>query len=343
MKRESRKKEHINHFLDTYKEENVFKDIFFVNNSLPEISFYDVTTKVNIKSINLPAPLIINAITGGSKEVYEINKNLAIIARELNIPLAVGSQRAAIENKEVVDSYRIVREIYSNGIIFGNVGANVPIEYMKKAVEMIDANGIQLHLNPMQELIMDEGDREFYGVLENICKAKRELDIPLIIKEVGFGISSKTASALWEAGVDIIDISGRGGTNFALIENQRRYNKLSEDLLNWGIPTPISILEVKGVSKGIDIIASGGINTGLDVAKAIALGASTCALAGPVLQRLSLSGVESAMDYLKSLIYELKIIMTGLGCLNLAGLRKTELIITGETQNWLTAKNYKFR
>jgi len=337
-----RKIEHIIHSLKHINEKtSVFEDVHFVHNCLPEcdLNLIDISTKLG--PWKLKHPFIINSITGGSDKVKHINQSLATAAREFNLPIAVGSQKAGIEHPEVVHTYKIVREIYPEGIIFGNIGADASIDMVEKAISMINADGIQLHLNVPQEIIMPEGDKNFTGIVNNIEYLTSSIKIPIIVKETGFGISGEKAKTLSDIGVKIIDVGGSGGTNFIAIENERSDNDFGETFLEWGIPTAISLIEtLNTVKKTSDVIASGGIKNGLEAAKALALGAKAVGLAGMPLSILLQKGLSELINYIHRIITELKFTMLMLGVKTLQDLRRCPLVITGFTLQWLNQRGY---
>jgi len=333
MTRASRKLDHIHHALSMYPTcISGFRDIHFVHQALSNVAYENTTLSTLLGGLQLGSPIIMNAMTGGSIETESFNEKLATVAKESGIAMAVGSQMSAIQRDEYIPSYKIVRKINPKGIVFANLGSEASIEQARLAIEMIDANAIQIHLNVIQELIMPEGDRDFRYVLERIQAIKEVVKVPVIIKEVGFGISMETAKLLKEAGVKILDISGKGGTNFAAIENNRREYPL-QFFNDWGITTPISILEAK-TQNSIEIIASGGIQSSLDIAKAIGLGSQAVAMAGIFLEKIVNNGVENTIAWVDQLHQELRLIMTSLGATQLIELQKKPMVVLGETKNW---------
>ncbi|MGE5704391.1 MAG: type 2 isopentenyl-diphosphate Delta-isomerase, partial [Clostridia bacterium] len=281
MSRSSRKWEHIKHALATGQSgKQGFDDIMFIPNSLPNICYVNIDLQTNLAGFALSSPILINAMTGGSEQTAEINRKLAVIAREKGLAMAVGSQMAALREPRHAYSYQVVRETNPDGIIFANLGAECTLEQARQAVAMIDANALQIHLNVMQELLMPEGDRDFCGYLDNIERIASKLDVPVIVKEVGFGMSRTTIGELVGAGADAIDVGGAGGTNFAKIENRRSPHPLHM-FDEWGLSTAQSLLEASEIERGAaEVIASGGIRNGLDVVKSLALGATAVGMAG---------------------------------------------------------------
>lgn len=343
-----RKMEHVHHALQLGQSGlNGFDDIKLIHNCLPDTSLERIALQTRIGELTLSSPIIINAMTGGARETEEINRELAIAAREQGLAMAVGSQMAAIKNPEVAASYRIVREMNPNGIVFGNLGSEATLEQALQAVDMLRADGLQIHLNVMQELIMPEGDRVFTGMLERIRRIVSEVGVPVMVKEVGFGMARESAEALIAAGVQMIDIGGTGGTNFAAIENARRDSAL--DWLNdWGMKTSIALLEVLEAARRtgtdrVDVIATGGISNALDVCKALVLGASGVGMAGALLRTLRTQGTEALIRHIETLHDDLRLLMTALGAGTVTALHRVPVVITGENAVWCQARDIDIR
>lgn len=351
LERTSRKIEHIEHTLHLSSKERAphsFDDIQFVHQSLPNIDVDNVVIHTNVGELFLSSPIFINAMTGGGGErTISINRSLAKMAKKYNMAIAVGSQMAAIRDKNERATFEVVREENPSGIVISNLGSEATVAEAKEAVEMVNADALQIHLNVVQELVMPEGDRQFSGALDRIRDIVESLTVPVIVKEVGFGMSKETATKLANVGVNVIDVGGAGGTNFAKIENLRRDYAL--DLFNdWGIPTAAAICEVKTSQPFLSVIGTGGIRTGLDIAKAISLGCSAVGIAGLFLKDLHQNGPEGLESTVERLHYELKMVMTVLGIKKIDDLRKVPLIISGETFHWLKqrgipTKNYAQR
>ncbi|MFA8437984.1 type 2 isopentenyl-diphosphate Delta-isomerase [Pueribacillus sp. YX66] len=340
--REKRKHEHIDNALTTGQLRlHGFDDIQFVHQSLPETRLDEIEISTAIGELELSSPIFINAMTGGGgKRTKDINAALAEVANECKLAIGVGSQMAAIKDRSQEETYRIIRKKNPNGIVFANLGSEATSDDAQRAIEMIEADALQIHLNVVQELIMPEGDRDFHLSLSNIEKIASHINVPLIVKEVGFGISKETAKKLSDVGATIIDVSGFGGTNFSAIENMRRKRTLSF-LNHWGIPTACSLAEVKKSLPTIEVIASGGIQTSLDVAKAISLGASACGLAGYILNILVNDGEEKLIEEIQNIHHEIKMIMTALGTPNIHRLQKAPIVISGPTHHWLKERGIK--
>ncbi|MEM5860994.1 MAG: type 2 isopentenyl-diphosphate Delta-isomerase [Candidatus Aenigmatarchaeota archaeon] len=346
-KTSKRKEEHIKICLDKNVEHGStlldeisfwkFEDIDFIHNALPEVDLEKIDISVEFLGKKLNAPIIISGMTGGTKIAEKINKNLAKAAENLNLAMGVGSQRAAIENKELEKTY-YVRDVAPNIFLIANLGViqlnyGYGVEEVKRAIDMIDANAIALHLNALQEAIQPEGNTNWSGCYEKLKKMCKSIKKPVIVKETGCGISKEVAKKIEAAGASAIDISGRGGTSWGIVETLRR-KKASNNIIakEWGIPTAISLLECLSVTK-IPIIASGGIRNGLEIAKCLALGAIACGIALPLL-RPALKSSEEVENKLKEIIEEIKIAMFLVGAKDIKELRKKPLVITGKTKEW---------
>ena len=321
--------------------DSCLNDITFIHNSLPEMAVSDISLKTTLCDIALEHPLIINALTGGNDAVTAINEKLAVIAVETAAPMAVGSQYGAVKTHDAPDSFKIVRKINPNGIILANLSAKAPIYFVEKAINMIEANILQIHLNPAQEFAMAEGDRDFTGYLKNIEQICRISPVPVIVKETGCGISKAIANKLIGCGVKGIDISGAGGTDFIAIEAARNSDDSLQPLFGWGIPTAVSVSDVYQVTKfQTSLIASGGIRTGLDMAKSLALGADACAMAGNIITMLLTKNSESVIQYLNDSLLTLKRVMLLVGSASITDLRKSPLLFTGKYLDYLEILGY---
>lgn len=343
--RQSRKQEHIeNYLLSSYKNSNLFEDVYLSHVAVSDQNFNEIDTTTIFLGHKVSFPFMINAVTGGNETANGINEDLSKIASKLNIPMAVGSQKIAIDAPDLSDSFKIVRKVNPNGIIIGNLGALCTPDEAKIAIEMINANALQIHLNLAQELVMTEGDRNFAGILNNIEKIVRSLHVPVIVKEVGTGISEKTAKRLYDIGVRNIDIAGKGGSNFIEIEDLRNPNLDANELYEWGIPTALSLLEVMNLNKkDLNIISSGGIKTSQEIAKSIVMGAKMCAGSGEVINYLLRGGYDTALNYIKNLRHKLAIIMMLLEVKNIEELGKVSYKITGklkELSEWLISSEF---
>lgn len=343
-KREKRKDEHVKlALLSEATFLSHFDQLSFVHQSLPNIGLKDVNLQVILPNLALNSPLYINAMTGGSDMTGNINASLAQVAQSTGMAMAVGSQHAGLRNDSLVHTYQVVRKMNPKGVIFANVGADVPLEFALKAVEMLEANALQIHLNVPQELVMPEGGRDFTGWLRQIERIIHHIDVPVIVKEVGFGMSSKTLQLLNGIGVQYVDVSGRGGTNFIGIENQRREYQEYDYLKEWGQTTPISLLEAQSFINCMTIFASGGIRNPLDVVKCISLGAKAVGLAGPILRILQNAGVDQVIEEMNRWHEQIKIICTMLGARNVHELSTCPLVITKEVREWCEVRGIDVR
>ncbi|RLQ95084.1 type 2 isopentenyl-diphosphate Delta-isomerase [Falsibacillus albus] len=341
MTRAKRKLEHIQYALTTgQKRRSGFDDIAFVHQSLPELSMSDIHLNTTIGELSLSSPIFINAMTGGGGEnTKEINQKLAVSAREANVAIAVGSQMAAIKDKSERSTYEIVRKENPNGVIFANLGSEATVAQAEMAVEMVEADALQIHLNVVQELTMPEGDRDFKGALDRIQHIASALPIPVFVKETGFGISQETAIKLASAGAAGIDVGGFGGTNFAEIENERRQRKLHY-FNDWGIPTAAAIVEASRTNSQLSILGSGGIQHAGDIVKALALGADAAGMAGFILKVLTDEGEEGLIKELNFIQEDMKMLMCSLGAANIPSLQKASMIISGNTYHWLSQRGF---
>lgn len=334
--RKARKQEHVENYLRTiYKGNTLLEDVFLTHNSLPNLNFDEIETKTSFLGKTVNYPIIINAMTGGSDFSQAINRDLSLLAKEFYIPMAVGSQTIALcEEPECIESFKIVRDnIGDKGVVIANLNAQASLNDVIKALDMIKADAIQLHLNPAQEIVMLEGDRDFKGVLDNIEKIVNGIDKPVIVKEVGFGISKEVALKLYNIGVRNIDVSGFGGTNFIEIENIRYNNMDYSDLYSWGIPTALSIIKCRELPEDLKIIASGGIRNSMDMIKALVLGGEMVGISGEILSYLLHGGYDNAKKYLEVTMHKLRILMLLLGKKNIQELRTTEYKIVGDLKD----------
>ncbi len=338
--RKKRKLDHLNlaQRLDDGPAQTGFTDIHFVHNCLPEIHPSEINTVTQFCRKIVDTPLMINAITGGIPEAEKINRALAVAAWKLGIPMAVGSQTAALEDRDVRFSFEIVREENPDGFLIANVGCTAPLEYAREAVEMINADALQVHLNIPQEVMMPpgEGDLSFRGYLHKIKQIVKAVTVPVIVKEVGCGIAREQAQQLLSTGITALDIGGKGGTNFIQIEGFRHSREAVQPFLHWGLSTAVTLMEVaESVGPHLEIVATGGIRNGLDVAKALSLGAGLAGLAAPLVRCYYRGGETAVEDYLWQLQNQLKQVMLMLGTRNLPELRQRPLVILGETGKWL--------
>lgn len=319
-----------------YRRKTGYEEIELIHKALPQINKEKINIKTEFLQKKLDAPIIITGITGGHPASLAVNKELARAAEELQIGMGVGSQRAAVENPELESTYTVVRDEAPSTFIIGNIGAP-QIEYAEKAAAMMDLDAMAIHLNPLQEAIQPEGDVNATEYLQFIKKTSQTLDIPVIVKETGAGIKREDSIAIEEAGAAAIDIAGAGGTSWAAVETYRSKDRSMGELFwDWGIPTAVSTAEVSQSIK-IPVISSGGIRTGLDAAKALALGAETVGIALPLLKE-AYQGHEAVVLKLQKFMEELKIAMYLVGASSISDLRKCDMVILGKTREWLTER-----
>lgn len=356
MTKETRKRkaDHIrislNHNVQARKVTTGFEDTHLIHNALPEIDKQDIDLSTTVFNHKFSAPLIVGAITGGTSEAAKINAAIAEAVEELGLGMGVGSQRVAIEDKTLEKTFAIARKKAPTAFLIANLGGvqlvhGYGLKEVKKAVKMIDADAIAIHLNPLQEAVQPEGQTRFGGVLEKIGEITKELGKPVIAKETGAGIAAEEAKRLEAANVEGIDISGAGGTSFAAVEYYRAKGKsnssqrrLGEVFWDWGIPTAVSLVEVSQ-SVNIPIIASGGIRSGVEMAKALALGASLTSISKPVLEA-AVKGVKETKRELLLLIEELKNSMFLVGADTVQALKEKPVVITGKTAEWLRLRGF---
>lgn len=327
-----------------------FEDVFLVHRAIPEIDMDEIDTSVELFGRTLSAPFIITAITGGAPETAPLNEKLAIAATSTGTGIGVGSQRAAIEDPTLEDTYRIIRDNAPEGLVIANLGAPQfskgygTIE-AEKAIEMVEADCLAIHLNALQEAIQPEGDTNYSGVLDRLKELSNNLKTPIIAKETGAGICAEDARRLEQVGVAGIDVSGVGGTSWAGVEairakNRKQFDREQMGILfwDWGIPTAATTFEVAITIQGV-VLSSGGIRTGLDVAKALALGANAAGAALPFL-KVADSPVKIE-ERIKEYINGLKIAMFLTGCRTIQDLQEqSKVVITGNTREWLQIRGF---
>jgi isopentenyl-diphosphate delta-isomerase len=304
----------------------------FLHEALPEIDLEQIDTGLNLFGRKLNAPILISSMTGGTERAAVINRSIAEAAQAGRVALGVGSQRAALERPELRDTFRM-REFAPDALIFANLGAvqlnyGYTVDQCKLAVDLIQADAIYLHLNSMQEAVQPEGDTRFAGLAARIEAVCRNLQVPVIAKEVGWGISERSARLLVNAGVAGIDVAGAGGTSWSQVEMHRIQDKsrarVAGAFRSWGIPTAESIRMVRRADPGVKIIASGGLHDGVDIAKCIALGAEMGGMAGLFLRAATESG-EAVLRLIEEITAQIRICMFGVGAVNLLALQKAQL------------------
>jgi len=325
-----------------------FEDIQLVHRALPEVDREKIGLSTSFLGKKLSAPLIVGAMTGGTGEATKINSSIAQAVENLHLGMGVGSQRAAIEDRKLEDTYAIARKKAPTAFLIANIGGvqlahGYGLKEAKRAVEMIDADALAIHMNALQEAVQPEGQTNFKGVLAKITEIAGELEKPVIVKETGCGISAEEAEALESAGVKAIDVGGVGGTSFAAVEYYRSTNgkTMAEAFWDWGIPTAVSLIETAQTVK-IPVIASGGVRSGLDVAKSLALNASLTSVSQPVLEA-AVKGVTETQELLSRLIDELRNVMFLVGAKNVDALSKVPLVVNGKTAHWLSTRGFNIK
>lgn len=311
-----------------------FDDVTFIHNALPETHLEKIDTTTSFFGKRLRVPLMIAAVTGGVPNAGLINKKLAEIAEEKGIGFGLGSQRAMIERPEMKETY-YVRDVAPKTLVFGNMGIVQTKKYTPKQVQKMaddtEIDALCVHVNPAQEIFQVEGDLDFTDCLSSLKTLCKELDVPVVAKEVGNGISLEASILLKNAGVKAIDVGGYGGTSWVKVEALRSGKDWKPFALH-GIPTAVSILESRTV--GLPIISTGGIRDGLHIAKSIALGASICGVALPVLRVLNRLGPDGVRMYIDELQKELRMVMFLNGCKNIDELKKANYVLSGRVRDW---------
>lgn len=304
----------------------------FDHQALPECNLEDVDTRTVFLNKQLAAPILISSMTGGSAEAAQINLILAEAAEQTQIAMGLGSQRAAIEHPEFAYTFQ-VRQVAPHILLFANLGAiqlnyRYGVDECKKAVEMIEADALILHLNPLQEALQPEGDTRFENLIEKIALVCQSLPVPVIVKEVGWGMSQRVARLLIEAGVSVIDVAGAGGTSWSQVEMYRAQSesaaRIAANFIDWGIPTAECIKNVRAIHATIPIIASGGLRSGIDIAKCLALGANLGAMASPFLKAAARS-LSDTIETIHEIQREIQITMFASGAKTIAELQNTSL------------------
>lgn len=336
---ERRKEEHININL----EQNVqfptlttgLEKYRFLHRALPELNLSEIDTTVTVFGKTLNTPLFMSSMTGGAERARKINRHLAEAAQTYGLAMGVGSQRAAIENEELAYTFQL-RDLAPDILLFANLGAvqlnyGYGVEQCRKAVEMIEADALILHLNVLQEAVQPEGDTNFKGLIDHIAEVCAKLSVPVIAKEVGWGFSEADIRLLAQAGVQAIDVAGSGGTSWSEVEYHRApsafHAQVARSFADWGIPTADAIGYVKNTAPDMTIFASGGLKDGIDVAKSVALGATLAGMAGQFLKAADQSA-EKVMEFIEITQRQLKIAMLCSGTANIGELSQTPLLKT---------------
>ncbi len=346
-KTEDRKWDHIkicmNEDIEFKTKTSGFEEVELIHQSLPELDYQALDLTTNFFGRQFSYPILINAMTGGHPESTKINKILAQIALEFNIPMGLGSQRAAIENEKLVGTYRVAREISPKIYLIGNIGAGqlvstYNIDEIEKCIDMIDANALAIHLNPLHEVLQKEGDLNYQNLLEKLKEIIKQVKVPIIVKETGNGLSQSALKSIKDIGIKYVDVGGAGGTSWAVVESYRHekndeFTAIAKNFRDWGIPTVIST--ILAARMGFNVISSGGIRTGVDIAKAIACGAGIAGMALPFLKSAYQEDLNALRAQMKILIKELKICMFLTKSSNIEDLKSAEKILFGKTRQWM--------
>jgi isopentenyl-diphosphate delta-isomerase len=333
----SRKREHLEISLSgdvTFKTKTTgFENYDFLHDPITEVDINKINFRTKFFGKKIDYPFLISCMTGGTSEAENVNAQLATVAENLTIPIGVGSQRQALENDDFVESFKTVRKNAPNVPVLGNIGASQVVQFnsmnpIRKLIEMIDADALVIHVNPLQELLQGEGETEFKGLLKSLRFIVKNLDVPVIVKEVGAGISYEAASKLLETDVKGIDVAGAGGTSWAGIEILRNNNNDNYYFWDWGLPTSFCIKDVYKLKKKhkFTLIGSGGINSAADAAKAFALGADIVASARMILLELQKNEIDGVQNLIISWFDTIRKIMYLTGSKSVRALRKNKII-----------------
>lgn len=305
----------------------------FIHRALPELDLEQVDLSLSLFGKRLKAPLLISSMTGGTDEAGMINRTLAAAAQETGIAMGLGSQRAAIDHPELAPTFQ-VRSAAPDILLFANLGAiqlnyHYHLDHCRRAVEMIAADALILHLNALQEAVQPEGNTHFAGLLQKIEAICRTLPVPVIVKEVGWGFSQEDVRLLAQTGVSAIDVAGAGGTSWSQVEMHRANNesqaRMAAAFNNWGIPTVEAIFNVRKIAPDMTIIASGGLRSGVEIAKCLALGATLGGMASPFLKSATQS-VETTIQTIKDIQREIQVCLFATGSANIESLNQDKLI-----------------
>lgn len=345
----NRKDEHVSLAKAFHKPRlNDFDAVQIIHQSFPEIDSAQVTLETEIFGRSFATPFFINAMTGGSEKSKKINQDLAEVAKACDLMMATGSVSAALKDPALSDTFQVVRQVNPEGFLLANVGAGSSVENALRAIDLFEADALQIHLNAPQELVMPEGDREFsnwLSLLEQIVKAA---PVPVVVKEVGFGMTRETIQQLISVGVQTIDVAGSGGTSFTQIENARRKKREMAYLNHFGQSTVISLLEANEVQHSFTTIASGGIRDAFDIFKALCLGAKSVGISATILTMLLDKGPEETIATIQSWKEQLQLLYTMVGQTLTQDLTNVPLIFSGSVKDWCHARHislsdYSFR
>ena len=325
----NRKDDHIKYALEHESEYNSFDDVELIHSSIPKYNLDEIDLSTHFASHDFEFPFFINAITGGSENAKKINQKLAKVANECNLLFVTGSYSAALKNSDD-DSFNIVKKENPDLQLATNIGIDKNYTAGITAIKALNPLFLQVHVNLMQELIMPEGSRNFNEWENNLKEFVQNIEIPIILKEVGFGMTEDTIKQGVRLGIKTFDISGRGGTSFAFIENMRRKNSL-DYLNNWGQTTVSCLLNLKDYTDKVEIIASGGVRNPLDMIKCLVLGAKAVGLSRTILELAVKYDVENIIKIVENWKIECKMIMCALNAKNIKELQNTKYVLYGKT------------
>ena len=352
---ESRKQQHVELAMSAGAESRasaLWEDVELLPVSVPDMVISDIDLTTEFLGHTLSTPLLITGMTGGYDHALEINRNLAAVADELGVAIGTGSQRAALVNPALESTYSVVREQAPGAFVMANIGMSQLVTQgddepfdradIERAVAMVEADALAVHLNAVEELIQPEGDRNMAGLSQAIARCVQWSSVPVVGKETGAGMTRETATGLAEAGLAALDVGGVGGTSFALIEGSRaeavgdeRGARLGRTFGEFGVPTALAILEARAA--GLPLIATGGVRNGLHIAKALALGATLVGIGGPII-RAARHGAEAAVIEVQHLIEELKVAMVLTGSSTVERLGRNEPVLMGRAAEWVHAR-----
>lgn len=331
-------------------------DVRLVHQALPEVDLDDIDLSVTFLGKRLRHPVVISSMTGGHPDVEQINARLAAVAEEYGLAMGVGSQRAALVNPDLAGTYAVTRERAPHAFLFANIGAPQLVQQRRhpaftaddarRAVAMIRADALAVHLNFLQEAAQPEGDRRARGCLDALARVAAEIGVPIMAKETGAGVSYETARALRRSGVAAIDVGGAGGSSMAALEMYRARARgdgqaagVGELFRDWGIPTPIAVVESHATAPDLPIVATGGVRSGLDAAKAFALGATLVGMGYPFLMAAT-QGDDAIRAFLDQFLAELRVAMQLSGAATLDQMRNVPVVVTGATRDWLDLRGF---
>ena len=326
-----------------FRRGSLLDEVHLIHQALPELNADDIDLRTPFLGRTINAPLMLTGMTGGTEEAAAINKQLAVVAQTLGIPFGLGSMRAMVVKPELAWTYQ-VRDVAPDVFLLGNFGvvqaAQMSTAELRSALNIVGANALCIHLNPAQEMAQPGGDRDFRGGIAAITRLQAELGLPIVVKETGCGLSPATVAALDAIGIPAIDVSGAGGTSWVAVEAQRSSptsveQAVGQDFWDWGIPTAAAVAWASSQSPKGSLIASGGIRTGLDAARALALGADLVGLAQPALRALKEGGPNAATQYLNGIIAGIRSACLLTGSENPKQLRNAQRVLGPELSHWL--------